>query len=106
MPALLDFLYREYCRARLAEMREQLLISPKVDEVPRDRPLPPETQSHKKPELTKNPSTPRDHRASAPESALSDSCFFPIDIHSYPLHGGGTARIEMFAADAANAENR
>jgi hypothetical protein len=27
MPAILDLLYREYCRARLAEMRQQLLIS-------------------------------------------------------------------------------
>jgi hypothetical protein len=26
MPAILDLLYREYCRARLAEMRKQLLI--------------------------------------------------------------------------------
>jgi hypothetical protein len=28
MPAIFDLLYREYCRARLAEMRKQLLISP------------------------------------------------------------------------------
>jgi hypothetical protein len=34
MPALFDLLYREYCRARLAEMRKQLLISPKLHEVP------------------------------------------------------------------------
>ena len=34
MPALFDLLYREYCRARLAEMRKQLLISPKRHEVP------------------------------------------------------------------------
>lgn len=27
MPAILDLLYREYCRARLAEMRKQLLIA-------------------------------------------------------------------------------
>lgn len=27
MPALFDFLYREYCRARLVEMRKQLLLS-------------------------------------------------------------------------------
>jgi hypothetical protein len=26
MPAILDFLYQEYCRARLAEMRKQLLL--------------------------------------------------------------------------------
>jgi hypothetical protein len=26
MPALFDFLYREYCQARLAEMRKQLLL--------------------------------------------------------------------------------
>ena len=26
MPALFDLLYREYCRARLAEMRKQLLL--------------------------------------------------------------------------------
>ena len=34
MPAIFDLLYREYCRARLAEMRKQLLISPKRHEVP------------------------------------------------------------------------
>jgi hypothetical protein len=28
MPAILDFLYEEYCRARLAEMRKQLLLKP------------------------------------------------------------------------------
>ncbi|RZM99700.1 hypothetical protein CWO91_35175 [Bradyrhizobium genosp. SA-3] len=27
MPTIFDMLYREYCRARLAEMRKQLLIS-------------------------------------------------------------------------------
>jgi hypothetical protein len=27
VPAIFDLLYREYCRARLAEMRKQLLIS-------------------------------------------------------------------------------
>jgi hypothetical protein len=27
MSAILDVLYREYCRARLAEMRQQLLLS-------------------------------------------------------------------------------
>ena len=29
MPAILDLLYREYCLARLAEMRKQLLVSAK-----------------------------------------------------------------------------
>jgi hypothetical protein len=29
MPALLELLYREYCRARLAEMRKQLLLTGK-----------------------------------------------------------------------------
>jgi hypothetical protein len=33
MPALFDLLYREYCRARLAEMRKQLLITPERREV-------------------------------------------------------------------------
>ena len=33
MPAIFDLLYREYCRARLAEMRKQLLISPDRHEV-------------------------------------------------------------------------
>ena len=32
MPALLDFLYQEYCRARLAEMRKQLLLSAQIPE--------------------------------------------------------------------------
>ncbi|MBB4363499.1 endo-1,4-beta-D-glucanase Y [Bradyrhizobium sp. CIR18] len=27
MPAIFNLLYREYCRARLAEMRKQLLIA-------------------------------------------------------------------------------
>ena len=34
MPTVFDFLYREYCRARLAEMRKQLLISPERHQVP------------------------------------------------------------------------
>lgn len=34
MPAIFDLLYREYCRARLAEMRKQLQISPDRHEVP------------------------------------------------------------------------
>jgi hypothetical protein len=33
MPAVFDLLYREYCRARLAEMRKQLLISAKHADV-------------------------------------------------------------------------
>jgi hypothetical protein len=34
MSAILDLLYREYCRARLAEMRKQLLLSVTNDETP------------------------------------------------------------------------
>jgi hypothetical protein len=34
MPAILDLIYREYCRARLAEMRKQLLLSANNDEIP------------------------------------------------------------------------
>jgi hypothetical protein len=34
MPAIFDLLYREYCRACLAEMRKQLFISPERHEVP------------------------------------------------------------------------
>jgi hypothetical protein len=34
MPVILDLLYREYCRARLAEMRKQLLIPIASDETP------------------------------------------------------------------------
>jgi hypothetical protein len=33
MPTIFDLLYREYCRARLAEMRKQLLIRPEGHEV-------------------------------------------------------------------------
>jgi hypothetical protein len=33
MPTIFDLLYREYCRARLAEMRQQLLIQPESVEV-------------------------------------------------------------------------
>ena len=33
MPAIFDLLYREYCNARLADMRE-LLISPDRHEIP------------------------------------------------------------------------
>jgi hypothetical protein len=39
MPTIFDVLYREYCRARLTEMRKQLLLWPgtsKVAEVNRD----------------------------------------------------------------------
>ena len=34
MSAILDLLYREYCRARLAEMRKQLLLPVAQDEIP------------------------------------------------------------------------
>ena len=34
MPAIFDLLYREYCRARLTEMRKQLLIRPESQELP------------------------------------------------------------------------
>ncbi|TYO66980.1 hypothetical protein FXV83_08395 [Bradyrhizobium hipponense] len=33
MPAIFDLLYREYCRARLAEMRKQLLIAGQSPEI-------------------------------------------------------------------------
>ncbi|WP_084799714.1 hypothetical protein [Bradyrhizobium sp. Ai1a-2] len=33
MSIILDLLYREYCRARLAEMRQQLLIPVGSDEI-------------------------------------------------------------------------
>ena len=35
MPVILDLLYREYCRARLAEMRKELLIPIPSDETAR-----------------------------------------------------------------------
>jgi hypothetical protein len=35
LPAIFEFLYREYCRSRLVEMRKQLLlVHPKSPEVP------------------------------------------------------------------------
>jgi hypothetical protein len=34
MSTIIDMLYREYCRARLAEMRKQLLISVASDKTP------------------------------------------------------------------------
>jgi hypothetical protein len=34
MSAWLDLFYREYCRARLAEMRKQLLLSATNDQIP------------------------------------------------------------------------
>jgi hypothetical protein len=34
MPIILDVLYREFCRARLAEMRKQLLLWPGIPVVP------------------------------------------------------------------------
>ena len=33
MSTILDLLYREYCRARLVEMRKQLLLSVPKDEI-------------------------------------------------------------------------
>jgi hypothetical protein len=38
MSTILDLLYREYCRARLAEMRKQLLLSVHNDEMPAANP--------------------------------------------------------------------
>ena len=37
MPAIFDFLYKEYCRARLAEMRKQLWLSAESLEIPEAR---------------------------------------------------------------------
>jgi hypothetical protein len=34
MSAIIELLYREYCRARLTEMRKQLLVPTKSDENP------------------------------------------------------------------------
>jgi hypothetical protein len=34
MSTIIDLIYREYCRARLAEMRKQLLLSVSNDEIP------------------------------------------------------------------------
>jgi hypothetical protein len=34
MPTIFDVLYREYCRARLTEMRKQLLLWPGTPKVP------------------------------------------------------------------------
>ncbi|MCS3726761.1 hypothetical protein [Bradyrhizobium betae] len=33
MPAILELLYKEFCRARLAEMRKQLLLTGKHPEI-------------------------------------------------------------------------
>lgn len=34
MPTIFDVLYREFCRARLTEMRKQLLLWPRTSDVP------------------------------------------------------------------------
>jgi hypothetical protein len=36
MPAIFDLLYREYCRARLAEMRKQLLLTANIERLQAD----------------------------------------------------------------------
>jgi hypothetical protein len=36
MPIIFDLLYREFCRARLAEMRKQLLLWPGTPVVPEE----------------------------------------------------------------------
>jgi hypothetical protein len=36
MPAIFDFLYQEYCRARLAEMRKQLFLSKNAEMIQAD----------------------------------------------------------------------
>lgn len=39
MPSIFDFLYREFCRVRLSEMRRQLLLRPAKREIePDDNP--------------------------------------------------------------------
>ena len=44
MPAIFELLYKEFCRARLAEMRKQLLLRDKHPKVflPDDNPADPE----------------------------------------------------------------
>jgi hypothetical protein len=39
MSTIIDMLYREYCRARLAEMRKQLLIPVASDGIPQAPPV-------------------------------------------------------------------
>lgn len=57
MPAILELLYKEFCRARLAEMRKQLLLTGKHPERHRtdDDPVAPdgagETAMHREAEL-------------------------------------------------------
>lgn len=36
MPSIIDFLHREFCRARLSEMRRQLLLRPAKCEIEPD----------------------------------------------------------------------
>jgi hypothetical protein len=55
MSTLVDMLYREYCRARLAEMRKQLLIPVASEDILQASPSDPGDQSSSWP--TKEPPT-------------------------------------------------
>ncbi|WP_235884703.1 hypothetical protein [Bradyrhizobium frederickii] len=56
MPAIFELLYREYCRARLAEMRKQLLIATEraqaldADHHPADQGDDDKTDTHRQPD--------------------------------------------------------
>jgi hypothetical protein len=61
MSAIVDMLYREYCRARLAEMRKQLLIRGVGDkslQVPWEDDDPAEPGAQKSGWATKEPRSP------------------------------------------------
>jgi hypothetical protein len=57
MPVLIDLLYREYCRARLTEMRKQLLVSPRSNN--------PEEESDVLHGVEEDSSDPPDHQERA-----------------------------------------
>lgn len=52
MPAIFELLYKEFCRARLAEMRKQLLLTGKHPELflPDDGPAGPDDAADAQPE--------------------------------------------------------
>lgn len=58
MSTIVDMLYREYCRARLTEMRKQLLIrgvGDKILQAPWEDDDPPDTGARRSSRATKEP---------------------------------------------------
>jgi hypothetical protein len=77
MPAIFELLYKEFCRARLAEMRKQLLLTGKHPELLQaaEDPSDPEAPATSTPAMTEDRSAPGNRRLSTRQQHLRKHLF-------------------------------